>query len=129
VATGCFPSTTGASPPRLIGASSRLFRHFSSELTANDFRTFAARPPDGLRAYVTNSGSNTVSVIGTAADAVVTTIGVGASPWAAAVTPDGRSLYVTMPGAGTVAVVSTATDTLVGTVGSLNRSTRAGRHP
>ncbi|MFJ8854698.1 IPT/TIG domain-containing protein [Streptomyces sp. NPDC102437] len=79
-----------------------------------------AMRPDGVRAYVTNSGSNTLSVIDTAVDAVVTTIGVGAGPWAAAVTPDGRYLYVTMPGSGTVAVVSTATATLVGTVGGLN---------
>lgn len=35
-----------------------------------------AMRPDGLRAYVTNSGSNTLSVIDTATDAVVTTIGV-----------------------------------------------------
>ncbi|WP_438309488.1 IPT/TIG domain-containing protein [Streptomyces sp. HUAS TT3] len=80
----------------------------------------AAMRPDGLRAYVTNSGSNTLSVIDTAADVVATTIAVGAGPWAAAVTPDGRYLYVTMPGSGTVAVVSTATDTLVTTISGLN---------
>ncbi|MEU1851104.1 IPT/TIG domain-containing protein [Streptomyces sp. NPDC019990] len=80
----------------------------------------AAMRPDGLRAYVTNSGSDALSVIDTAVDAVVATIGVGAGPWAAAVTPDGRYLYVTLPGSGTVAVVSTATDTLVGTVGGLS---------
>ncbi|MFF4656266.1 IPT/TIG domain-containing protein [Streptomyces sp. NPDC001381] len=75
--------------------------------------------PDGLRAYVTDSGADTLSVIDTAADAVVATIGVGSGPWSVAVTPNGLRLYVTRPGSGTVGIVSTVTDTLVGSVGGL----------
>jgi len=36
--------------------------------------------PDGARVYVTNQGSNTVSVIDTATNAVVATIAVGTLP-------------------------------------------------
>ncbi|MET9660763.1 IPT/TIG domain-containing protein [Streptomyces sp. NPDC006510] len=78
-----------------------------------------AMRPDGLRSYVTNSGTDTLSVIDTVAGAVVTTIEVGAGPWAAAVAPDGQYVYVTSPGSGTVGIVGTATDTLVGTVSGL----------
>lgn len=76
--------------------------------------------PDGLRCYVTDSGADTLSVIDTAAGAVVTTIGVGPGPWAAAVAPDGQYVYVSRPGSGAVGIVSTATDTLVGSVSGLN---------
>ena len=41
--------------------------------------------PDGARAYVTNSGSNSVSVIDTSANAVTTTVPVGANPVNAAI--------------------------------------------
>ena len=40
-------------------------------------------------AYVTNSASDTVSVIDTATDTVVTTIAVGDNPAVVAITPDG----------------------------------------
>jgi YVTN family beta-propeller protein len=43
--------------------------------------------PDGTRAYVTNVNSNTVSVIGTATNTVVTTIPVGLAPFGVAITP------------------------------------------
>ena len=38
-------------------------------------------------AYVTNSGSNNVSVIDTATNTVVATVPVGENPWGVAVTP------------------------------------------
>src|SRR5207244_13089157 len=46
-----------------------------------------ASPPDGTRAYVTNSGSNTVSVIDIATNAVVATVPVGLVPAGVAITP------------------------------------------
>ena len=47
------------------------------------------------RAYVTNNGSNTVSVIDTATNTVVATIPVGFRPFGVAITPDGTRAYVT----------------------------------
>jgi len=75
--------------------------------------------PDGSRAYVSNSGAGTLSVIDTAAGVVTATIGVGTGPWAVTVTPDGQFVCVTEPGSGTVGFVSTATGALIGTVSGL----------
>jgi YVTN family beta-propeller protein len=75
-------------------------------------------------AYVANQGSNNVSVIDTATNKVVTTIGVGFGPEAIAVTPDGNHAYVVGGGgfgssgisSGTVSVIDTATNTVVAMV-------------
>jgi YVTN family beta-propeller protein len=53
-----------------------------------------AASPDGLRVYVCNFDSNTLSVISTATNEVTDTIKVGDGPWAVAVTPDGTKVYV-----------------------------------
>jgi YVTN family beta-propeller protein len=54
-----------------------------------------ALTPDGSRAYVANSGSNTVSVITTANNTVTgSPIPVGFTPVAIAITPDGTHAYV-----------------------------------
>src|SRR5438445_13156691 len=50
------------------------------------------------RAYVTNGGDNTVSVIDTATNTVVATIPVGVVPYGVAITPDGTRAYVTEGG-------------------------------
>jgi YVTN family beta-propeller protein len=41
--------------------------------------------PDGARAYVTNAGANSVSVIDTSTNAVTATVPVGANPVNAAI--------------------------------------------
>lgn len=61
-------------------------------------------------AYVANNSSNTVSVINTANDAVVTTIPVGTNPWGVAVNPSGTFAYVTNNSSNTVSVISTSTN-------------------
>ncbi len=43
--------------------------------------------PDGTRAYVTNSGESTVSVIDTASNTVINTVRVGYGPFGVAMTP------------------------------------------
>ena len=72
--------------------------------------------PDGAYAYVANYGSNSVSVISTASNAVVATIPVGGGPWSVAVSPDGAYAYVTNAGDNTVSVISTASNAVVATV-------------
>jgi outer membrane autotransporter protein len=72
---------------------------------------------------VANNGGNTVSVINTATDTVLTTISVGNGPAGVAISPDGTRVYVTNPGSGglgggkTVSVIDTATNTVLTTVG------------
>ncbi|MEV0946128.1 YncE family protein [Rhodococcus sp. NPDC049939] len=72
--------------------------------------------PNGKRAYVTNSGSDTVSVINTFTQRVTDTIEVGDRPTGVAITPDGTRAYVTNSNVDTVSVISTATNTVTTTI-------------
>lgn len=51
-------------------------------------------PPSGPYAYITNYGSNNVSVINTAKDTVLATIAVGYGPYGVTVLPDATRVYV-----------------------------------
>src|SRR5262249_20576984 len=64
-------------------------------------------PAPGPRAYITNYGDGTVSVIDTGNDAVVATISLGNTPQAATVSPDGQTAYVLVAG-GTVLTIDSA---------------------
>jgi YVTN family beta-propeller protein len=98
-------------------------------ITVGSFPFGVAVTPDGSKVYVANSADNTVSVIDTATDTVVTTIPVGgafpnaASPKGVAVSPDGSKVYVVnagqFAGNGTVQVIATATNTVVTTITSV----------
>ena len=79
--------------------------------------------PDGKRAYVTNFGSDTVSVIDTSTNLVIATIvgpnGFGGivpggfmRPQSVAITPDGKRAYVTGSISDTVSVIDTISNTL-----------------
>ncbi|MCV7368359.1 hypothetical protein CRI77_09415 [Mycolicibacterium duvalii] len=74
--------------------------------------------PDGQRLYVANAGSRTVSVINTSTGRKIdanprnifsTSISVGSSPGALALSSDGKRLYVANTGSGTVSVINTDT--------------------
>src|SRR5713101_797837 len=64
-------------------------------------------------AYVANAASNSVSVIDTASNTVVATVGVGKS--GVAITPDGTRAYVSE--LNSVSVIDTTSNTVVATVG------------
>ena len=51
--------------------------------------------PNGAYVYVTNSGSNFVSIISTSSNTVTSTVPVGSGPVGVAVTPNGEYAYVT----------------------------------
>ena len=72
--------------------------------------------PDGTRAYVTNAGTSTVSVIDTASNAVTATISVGGGPVGIAISPDGATAYVTDVNGTTAAVVRTSDNTVIGSI-------------
>jgi YVTN family beta-propeller protein len=76
--------------------------------------------PDGSKVYVSNSQSNTVSVIDTAKNMVIASIAaVGPpSPVGVAVSPDGSKVYVTNQSSGisTVSVIDTSTNTVTATI-------------
>jgi YVTN family beta-propeller protein len=67
-------------------------------------------------AYVTNGADNTVSVIDTASNTVMTTIQVGQSPNAVSITPDGAYAYVTNQLDDSVSVLDTSSNTVVSTI-------------
>ncbi|MGW8951940.1 YncE family protein [Streptomyces sp. NPDC055709] len=73
--------------------------------------------PNGTRVYVTNAGSNHVSVIPTASNLNVATIPVGQAPSDAAVTPDGARVYVTNTTSNSVSVILTANNLVIHTIG------------
>jgi phospholipase C len=85
----------------------------------------AAATPDGSEVWVTESGTNTVSVISTAgaAPTIEATVVVGIYPHGIAITPDGKTAYVanTGPNTGrggsqTVSVIDVAGRSVRGTV-------------
>jgi YVTN family beta-propeller protein len=75
-----------------------------------------AMSPNGRYAYVSNLGSNSVSVLDTANNTMVKTVLVGTSPGGVAVTPDGAYVYVSNQGSNSVSVIKAASDTVVATI-------------
>jgi YVTN family beta-propeller protein len=63
-----------------------------------------------LNAYVSNSGSDTVSVIDTTTHNVVATVATGKAPVNPTFTPDRRKVYVSNSQAGTLSVIDVATN-------------------
>jgi len=77
--------------------------------------------PNGEYVYVTNKGSDTVSVIPTSSNMVTATVPVGTGPLGVAVSPNGDYAYVTntfdgTASYGTVSVISTATNVVTATI-------------
>lgn len=93
-----------------------------TSVTVGVYPTGVAANPAGTRVYVTNSGSNTVSVIDTATNQVISGIidpktnsahdyiPVGVNPIGVAVAPDGKKAYVANSASGTVSVIDTETN-------------------
>ena len=66
-------------------------------------------------AYITNSGSNNVSVIDVSTNAVVDTVDVGDGPQGVAVTPEGDFVYVAKQFSNNVSVIKVSTSKVVDT--------------
>lgn len=67
-------------------------------------------------AYITNGGSNNVSVIDTENNIVIATVDVGNDPFGVAVTPDEKKVYVANMGSNNVSIIDTATNSVEGTI-------------
>jgi YVTN family beta-propeller protein len=78
--------------------------------------TILAFNPSGTLAYVTNSGSGTVSVIDPSTGTVVNTITVGEVPLDVAFNPSGTLAYVVNFDDGTVSVIDPSTGTVINTI-------------
>jgi YVTN family beta-propeller protein len=69
--------------------------------------------PTPATAYVTNAGSNTVSVINTSTNSVMGSVAVGPNPVSIAVSPSASAAYVTNAGSNSVSVIDTGALTLI----------------
>jgi len=78
--------------------------------------TVTPKPVLAGYAYITNSGSNTVSVISTDTKSLVTTIPVGKNPYGVSVSPNGAWAYVANMDDNSVSVINTATNTVITTI-------------
>src|SRR5678815_1434725 len=67
-------------------------------------------------AYVVHPADDTVSVINTDTNIVISTISVGDGPLAVAITPDGTRAYIANQVDSTVSVIDTATKTVIATI-------------
>jgi YVTN family beta-propeller protein len=67
-------------------------------------------------AYITNQGSNNVTVINTATNTVVTTIPVGNDPAGVTVTADGKTVYVANLNDNSLSVIDVPTLKVTGTI-------------
>lgn len=99
------------SPQAVLGTNYQLTALIP--VGTNPYR--AVMTPNGQEVYVSNTGSNSVSVISTVSNGVIGTVAVGTSPYALAVHPDGSKVYVGCMGGG-VYIINTSTKaaTLIG---------------
>jgi len=74
--------------------------------------------PNGATAYVSNTASNSISVIDLSSMSVTSTIPSINAPLGVALTPDGAQVYVSASGAGAFARIATATHTVTQTISS-----------
>src|SRR5262245_56982042 len=112
----------------MLHASSRILRPglllglltlaalVAPQLPASAARLQTSAGAGAPQAYVGNFNDNTISVLDTASNRVLTTIPVPAGPHGLVATPDGRFVYVSSDGASTVSVIDTATDSVVSAV-------------
>src|ERR1700724_3604157 len=89
-----------------------------------------------VSAYISNAGSNSVSVIDTETNTVVgSPLTVGSQPAGVAVTPDGKYAYVTNNGSNAISIIESVTNRVLGspiTLGSHPAGiaiTPAGKYP
>jgi YVTN family beta-propeller protein len=96
----------------IIDTSSNIFVGKVQE-SSNPGAYGIAISPDGSEIYVTNRGTNSVSVINSNSDTVTTTVPVGNDPHGVAVSPDGAKVYVANYGSNTVSVIDTADNSVI----------------
>src|SRR5256714_15343005 len=80
-------------------------------------------------AYITNNGSNNVSVLDTASNTVTATVAVGSFPTGVAVNPAGTRVYVANIGSNAVSGLDTASKTGLATAAGGKNPPSAGGKP
>lgn len=80
-----------------------------------------ALAPDGKRAYVGNSASDTVSVIDLTERKAIATVNVGRAVRGVAVTPDGERIFAANSGANGISVIDGASHKVIATISGMLR--------
>jgi YVTN family beta-propeller protein len=88
---------------------------FSMETGGND-PVAAVINPIGNKIYVTNSGSNNISVIDLGNNTINSSIPVGKTPWGISITPDALKVYVANKNDNNVSVINTVTNNVIETI-------------
>lgn len=91
-------------------------RELVKTITVGSTPTGVAVSPDGTKAFVSNSGSDNVTVININTLEVVATIAVGSNPTDVVVSPNGTRVYVLNTDASTVSVINTASNAVITTI-------------
>ena len=117
--SGTFVYTPPLGTVLSLGSQQTLNTTFTPTDTANYTTTTASVSINVLRptaAYITNSGSNNVSIINTATNKVTATVPVGNTPIGVAVSPDNTKIYVANLGSNSVSVINTTTNAVTTSV-------------
>jgi len=122
-ASGDFPGLTGTACAFTVPAVPGGLELVAASDPGNSSSINVGTNPTGVaydagtgQIFVSNYGSNYVSVISDSTGAVVATVGVGTQPYAVAYDGSTGEVYVTNAGSNNVSVISDATDTVVATV-------------
>jgi|SRR5690242_613028 YVTN family beta-propeller protein len=84
--------------------------------------------PSSDKIYVTNIGSNTVSVIDGSTNNVLSAIPVGSGPWGVGINPNTNRIYIANTHNNTVSIIDGNTDSVVSTI-SLDSVSEIGVNP
>ncbi len=92
--------------PGIVGGNVAIFNTstyaMASAITSGTTNPYGiAATPDGREVWVTESGTNTVSVISTSTNKITGTVVVGIYPHGIAISPDGKTAYVANTGPNT----------------------------
>lgn len=97
----------------IVGTAARISRKGHIQTGAKGSNKMVVSP-NGSRAYITNYGSNSVSVINPDTSSSVTTIALGKGPYGIAINADGSRVFVSNSADNTVSVINTQTKALIG---------------
>lgn len=89
----------------LVLDAARLDNKPTADLAVGAHPAHVIADQSGSRAFVTNAGDNTVSVVDLAAGKLIATIAVGSYPHGLRMSPDGREIYVANVQDGTISVI------------------------
>jgi YVTN family beta-propeller protein len=107
--TKIYIADTHASSDRIIVYDASTFLQLHT-IPVGSNPSSITNTPDGELLYVTNQGDNSVSVISTELNTVISSIAIGSDPKSIAITPDGSTLYTANNGSDNASMIIAATN-------------------